>query len=161
MGPQESASRALESLQKKNRQRREYPRLSPFQLDGTGRLALHLPRTYSDRPNVLREAAPDGGPWRNSYSDRTSYSAASWREAPDGHVPDAFPGLYALHGGDPIGSRYSAENYRRDDSVATVRARESRDRSRPGRLDGAEKARGLLLMAALQTVPDLQEWLTA
>ena len=55
VGPQESASRAVESLQQPHRQRREHPRLPAFQLDRAGRLALHPPGEHSDRAAVLRQ----------------------------------------------------------------------------------------------------------
>src|SRR5581483_7832440 len=54
-----------------------------------------------------------------------------------------------MHGRDPIGCRYAAENHRRAGFVPAQRARESRDRSRSGRLHGNQEARGIFLMAAL------------
>ena len=46
-----------------------------------------------------------------------------------------------------------AEDHRGADLVPPLGARESRDRSRPGRLDGDQEARGLLLMAASAELP--------
>ena len=49
--------------------------------------------------------------------------------------------------------RHGAEDHRGDDAVPPLRAREPRDRSRPGRLDGDEEARGIFLMAAADRCP--------
>src|SRR5262249_947744 len=68
---------------------------------------------------------------------------------------DAVAGLHLLHGRDPVGSGYAAENYRGADFIPPLGARESRDRSRPGRVDGDQEARGLFLMAAATVI----EWL--
>ena len=67
------------------------------------------------------------------------------REAADGDVPDALARLQPLHGRDPLRSRYHRENHRRDEAGAALRAGESRDRSRSGRLDGDQEARGVFL----------------
>src|SRR5260221_5231408 len=53
-----------------------------------------------------------------------------------------------MHRRDPLRCRYRAQDHRRADRDAPIRAAASRDRSRPGQLDGAQEARGLLLMAA-------------
>ena len=43
---------------------REHPRVSAFQLDRAGRLAIHPPGEHSDRAAVFREGAADGGAGR-------------------------------------------------------------------------------------------------
>ena len=66
--------------------------------------------------------------------------------AADGDVPHALAGLHLLHRRHPLRGRHPAQNHRRDDSVPPQRTREPRHRSRPGRLHGNQKARGLFLM---------------
>src|SRR5581483_3392802 len=113
----------------------------------TRRVALHLPGKHSDRADVLCEAAPDAGAWGFADSARAQYAAAARRKAANGNVPDAIAGLHVLHRRDPLRSGHAAEDHRRDDPVPALRARKPGDRPRPGRLDGTEETRGLLLGA--------------
>ena len=69
------------------------------------------------------------------------------REAADGEVPHALARLLAVHGRHPLRRRHGAEDHRGADRDAAVRAPAPHHRSRPGRLDGAEEARGILLMS--------------
>ena len=71
------------------------------------------------------------------------------REAADGHVPHAVARLLAVHRRGPIRRRHGAEDHRGADRHEALRAPAARHRPRPGRLDGAEEARGLLLMSGL------------
>src|SRR5207247_3448967 len=57
--------------------------------------------------------------------------------------------LFSLHRGGPFHRRHSAEDHRRAHRHEELRAAAPDHRSRSGRLDGAEKARGLLLMSGL------------
>src|SRR5262249_12213182 len=54
---------------------------------------------------------------------------------------------------------HAAQDHRGDDPVPPQRARESRDRSRSGRIDGAQEARGLFLMATVASDPTITAWL--
>ena len=47
--------------QQPHRARRKHPRISAFQLDGDGCLAIHPPRKHSDRAAVLRQGARSAG----------------------------------------------------------------------------------------------------
>ena len=78
MGPQKPAAGAVESLQQPDRSGREHPGLSPFQLDRTGRVALHPRGEYPDCAAVLREDAADGGARRLADSG----GAATFRCCP-------------------------------------------------------------------------------
>ncbi len=60
-------------------------------------------------------------------------------------VPHALARLQPLHGRDPLRCRHHLEDHRRNEAREAFRARKSRHRSRPGRLDGNQKARGVFL----------------
>ena len=66
VGPQESTPRVVEPVQQPLGQGREHPRLSAFQLDRTGRVALYPPGKHSHRAALLRQDAPDGGARRRA-----------------------------------------------------------------------------------------------
>src|SRR5579863_9314718 len=61
--------------------------------------------------------------------------------------PHALAWMRAVHGRDSLDGRYRPQNYRRDDFVPALGARKPRDRSRRGRLDGNQEARGIFLMS--------------
>ncbi len=69
------------------------------------------------------------------------------RKAAAGAVPDAVAGLQPVHGRDPVGRRHGPEDHRGAGLVPPLGAREPGHRSRPGRLDGNQEARGVLLDA--------------
>ena len=74
-------------------------------------------------------------------------SAAAGRAARARAVPHAIARLLAVHRRRPLGRRHRAEDHRGTDRDAALGAAAARHRSRPGRIDGAEEARGLLLMS--------------
>src|SRR5258706_5733973 len=53
-----------------------------------------------------------------------------------------------MHRRHTLGCRHGAQDYRRTGVFPALRAREPRDRSRPGRLHGNQETRGIFLMAA-------------
>ena len=63
----------------------------------------------------------------------------------DGDVPHAIARMHALHRRHSVRCRHAAEDHRRTVPHAPLRTRKSHHRSRSGRLDGVEEARGLLL----------------
>ena len=71
------------------------------------------------------------------------------REAADGPVPHAIARLLALHRRDQVRRRHRPEDHRRADRDQALRAPAPHHRPRPGRIDGAQEARGLLLMSGL------------
>jgi len=92
VGPEESAARALEPLQRAHSSRRKHSCISHFQLDGDGRLAVH-PRGKipvvdlyfaKERPMYLRGDA--------LLPTEQAFCCASRREAADGQEPAALAG---------------------------------------------------------------------
>src|SRR5579885_2924441 len=69
-------------------------------------------------------------------------------------MPDAFARLLALHGGDPLGSGFGAEDHRGAGGSAQLGTGEPGDRSRPGRIHGTKETGRLLLMTAAGSRPD-------
>ena len=76
-------------------------------------------------------------------------AAAAGRAPGAGHVPHAIARLLTVHRRGPIRRRYSAEDHRGVGRRPPLGAAAARHRSRPGRLDGDQEARGLLLMSDL------------
>ena len=74
-------------------------------------------------------------------------AAAAGRAAETRDVPHALAGLLALHRRGPLRRRYRAEDHRRAGRRPAFRAPAARHRPRPGRLDGDQEARGILLDA--------------
>src|SRR5262244_2655184 len=61
-------------------------------------------------------------------------------------MPHEVTWLCAMHGSNSIQCRYGSKNYRGDDLVPPLGAREPDDRSRRGRLDGVEETGRIFLM---------------
>jgi 3'-phosphoadenosine 5'-phosphosulfate sulfotransferase (PAPS reductase)/FAD synthetase len=80
------------------------------------------------------------------------FVARPGREAADGEVAAALAGMQPMHRGDSFRCGYDSEDHCGAAFVPLLGARQSRDRSRPGRLDGAEEAGGLLSNGALTAV---------
>src|SRR5262245_9178970 len=57
--------------------------------------------------------------------------------------------MLAVHGRDPVDGRHGPEDHRGADRDEELRAAAADHRPRPGRLDGVEEARGVLLMSGL------------
>ena len=66
LGPQEPAPGAVEPLQYPGQAGGEHPGLPPFQLDRTGRLAIHPPGAHPDRAALLCRCAAGGGAGRHA-----------------------------------------------------------------------------------------------
>ena len=76
------------------------------------------------------------------------------REAAGGEMPDAFARLLSVHRCHTLRRRHRAQDHRRAHRDTPVGAAPANHRSRPGRIDGSQEARGVLLtMVRLQ--PDL------
>ena len=73
-------------------------------------------------------------------------------EEPVVQVPHAVAGLQPLHRRHPLRRRHRSQDHRRDGVVSPFRAREPRDRSRSGWIDGVEEARRLFLMPLLTAI---------
>src|SRR5205085_3674358 len=68
----------------------------------------------------------------------------------------------AVHRRRAVRCRYHSQDHRRTGRRAEFGARESRDRSRPGRFDGNQEARRVFLMSTLADAPfDIEEFLAA
>jgi hypothetical protein len=76
---------------------------------------------------------------------RAGFCGAAGREAADGEEPAALAGMQPVHRRHSLRCRYDSRHHCGADRVPLVGAGESRDRSRPGRLDGDQEAGGLLL----------------
>src|SRR5258705_568000 len=150
MGSEAAAPRALEPAERQAAARREHPRLPAVELDRDRRLAVHPRREDSDRPALFRQGTAGHRPRRLPHRPGTAVRRHdAWREAAGGEVPDALARLLAVHGRDSIGRGHGAEDHRGADRDAAVRAPAAHHRSRPGRIDGAQEARRLLLMSGL------------
>ena len=79
VGPEEPAARAVEPLQRQDRQGREHPRLPAVELDRARRLAVHPPREHPDRAALLRRGAAGRRARRHADHGRRRPPAAASR----------------------------------------------------------------------------------
>ena len=81
------------------------------------------------------------------------FVARPGREAADGEVAAALAGMQPVHGRHSLRCGDDSGHHCGADFVPLVGARQSRDRSRPGRLDGDQEAGGLLLNGSDSRLP--------
>jgi len=100
MGPQKPATRDLDSAQWQARAGRKCPCVSPFELDGVGRMALHPRGADSHCAPLLRQRAMDGGTRRIAHSAGAAFCPARTRgRAATGSLPHEIAGMQPMHRG--------------------------------------------------------------
>ena len=130
---------------------RDFPAV---QLDRNGHLAVHSRREHSDRADVFRQGARSAGARRLAdHAGAAVHSGTAGREAADGSLPHAIARLQPLHRRHPVRRRHDSEDHRRAGVIPQIGTRESRDRSRPGRLHGDQETGRIFLMAAVAKTP--------
>src|SRR5258708_24790584 len=149
MGSEAPAAGAVAAPEQPPQPGRERARLSAVELDRARRGALHRGGADPGRPALLRARARRDRPRREPDRAGTVVRAAPARRARAARdVPHALARLLPVHGRGPIDRDVCRRNHRRARRRPAVRAPASRHRPRSGRVDGDEKARGLLLMPA-------------
>src|SRR5271170_3388728 len=154
MGPKEPAPRTLESLQRSHSPRRKHSRLSAFQLDRDGCLAVHPRGKHPRGRSLFRKRAPNVRTWRGTVAGRARLRCVARRAGADGQVASAFARLQSLHRSDPFRCRQHPGDHCRIDLISLLGAGQPRYRPRSGRLDGTQEAGGLFLVATAAFVQD-------
>src|SRR3984893_2075626 len=150
VGSQARAARVVAVAEQPHPPGREHPRVSAVELDGDRRVELHRDREDPRRAALLRERARSRGAGEFAHHARTVVRSAPAGRAPRAHhVPDAFARLLAVYRSHPLDGRHGAQDHRGADRHEALGAPAPHHRPRSGRVDGAEEARRLLLMAGL------------
>src|SRR5207237_4857352 len=144
------ASPAAAPAQQPGPARRQPPRLPAVELDGDRRVALHPRRADPRGPVVVRQGTARERAGELAHRAGTALRPlAQGRAARAGQVAHAIVGLLAVHGRGTVRRRHGAADHRGARRGASLGASAAHHRPRSGRLDGAEKAGGLLLMSGL------------
>src|SRR5581483_808498 len=96
MGSEEPAARAVESLQFPDPQRRKHPRVSAFELDRTGHLALHPRGEDSHRSALFCERARSRDSRRLDRAGQRTFAAFARRGDATREVPDEVARMRAV-----------------------------------------------------------------
>src|SRR5258708_1252805 len=149
MGSEAPAAGAVAAPEQPPQRGRECARLSALELDRARHLALHRGGAHPRGAALLRARARRDRPRREPDRAGTVVRAAAAgraRRARD--VPHALARLLTVHRGGPLERHDRRRHHRRARRRQAIGTPAPHHRPRPGRVDGDEEARGLLLMPA-------------